>query len=312
MPLLRLGTRGSPLALAQTEETRRRLAEAHPELAAPGALETVVIRTTGDRVQDRPLSEIGGKGLFTKEIEEALHEGGIDLAVHSMKDVPTWPPETLVLAAFLPREDPRDAFFSPHGDSLAALPAGALVGTASLRRQSQVLALRPDLRVTTLRGNVDTRLRKLAEGEVDATLLALAGLRRLGRGDSVPAVLSVEEMLPAVGQGAIGLQARRDDARTCGWLAALDDAETRARVTAERACLAVLDGSCRTPIAALAERTDGEGLHLRALVAAPDGSRIWRAEGRGPVSEAAALGEGVGRELRAAAGEAFFAALAGG
>lgn len=310
MALLRLGTRGSPLALAQTAEACRRLARAHRDLAAPGALETVVIRTTGDRVQDRPLSEIGGKGLFTKEIEEALLDGRIDLAVHSMKDVPTWPPEALALTAFLPREDPRDAFFSPHGGSLAALPSGAVVGTASLRRQSQVLALRPDLRVVPLRGNVETRLRKLAAGEVDATLLALAGLRRLGRVEPAPAVLSPEEMLPAVGQGAIGLQTRRDDERTLAWLAPLDHDETRARVTAERACLAVLDGSCRTPIAALAERTAAEELSLRALVAAPDGSRLWRAEGRDRPERAADLGKAVGEELRAAAGEAFFATLA--
>lgn len=310
MPLLRLGTRGSPLALAQTEETRRRLATAHPELAEPEAVEIVVIRTTGDRVQDRPLSEIGGKGLFTKEIEEALLDERIDVAVHSMKDMPTWPPEALTLAALLPREDPRDAFFSPHGDSLAALPPGAVVGSASLRRQSQVLALRPDLRVVPLRGNVDTRLRKLAEGEIDATLLAVAGLRRLGRGEQVKAVLTLQEMLPAVGQGAIGLQCRGADARTCSWLAAVDDAETRARVTAERACLAVLDGSCRTPIAALAERTERDRLYLRALVAAPDGSRVWRAERHGAAEDAAAIGKEAGGELRAAAGEDFFASLA--
>src|SRR5690625_141719 len=170
MAILLLGARGTPLALPQTEETRRRLREAHPALAEAGAVEVVVIRTTGDRIQDRPLSEVGGKGLFTKEIEEALYDRRIDVAIHSMKDMPTWPPDFLTLGAYLPREDPRDAFFSPHADSIRALPQGAVVGTSSLRRQSQILALRPDLRVVSLRGNVGTRLRKLASGEGDATL----------------------------------------------------------------------------------------------------------------------------------------------
>ena len=207
MSLLRLGTRGSPLALAQTEETKRRLMKARPELSGEGAIEVVVIRTTGDRIQDRPLSEVGGKGLFTKEIEEALFDERIDVAVHSMKDMPTWPPEFLTIGAFLPREDPRDAFFSPHADTISGLPNGTVVGTSSLRRQSQILALRPDLKVVSIRGNVDTRLRKLASGDVGATLLALAGLRRLGRDDRQHSVLSSKEMLPAVGQGAIGLNA---------------------------------------------------------------------------------------------------------
>lgn len=310
MSLLRLGTRGSPLALAQTEETRRRLREAHPELAEEGAVEIVVIRTTGDRIQDRPLSEVGGKGLFTKEIEEALFDRRIDVAVHSMKDMPTWPPEFLTLGAFLPREDPRDAFFSPHAASIAELPEGTVVGTSSLRRQSQVLALRPDLKVVSLRGNVDTRLRKLASGEVGATLLALAGLRRLGRDDRQHSVLSTEEMLPAVGQGAIGLECRREDERTRAFLAAIDHAETRVRVSTERACLAVLDGSCRTPIAALAEVEGGNILYLRALIAMPDGSQVWRAERRGKVDQGQELGKAVGEELRNAAGEDLFKALA--
>ena len=240
--LLRLGTRGSPLALAQAAEVRSLLAESDPTLAPEGAVETVVIRTTGDKVQDRTLAEIGGKGLFTKEIEEALIEGRIDAAVHSMKDVPTWLPEGLEIACVLAREDARDALFSNAGDSLAGLPEGALVGTASLRRQAQVLAARPDLRVVPLRGNVDTRLRKLAEGQVAATLLAVAGLKRLGRAEAITAPLATEEMLPAVAQGAVGLEIRSDDDRTRAYLAPLQHQETARRVAAERACLAVLDG----------------------------------------------------------------------
>ena len=307
---LRLGTRGSPLALAQAQEVRGRLAAAHDELAAEGALEIVVIKTSGDKIQDRTLAEIGGKGLFTKEIEDALLQGAIDVAVHSMKDVPTWLPEGLAITAVLPREDPRDAFFSNRGARLADLPAGAVVGTASLRRQAQVLMARPDLKVVPLRGNVGTRLRKLAEGQADATLLAMAGLKRLGEAGRVTAPLEPEEMLPAVAQGAIGLEARVADERTGAWLAALDHRETAARVGAERACLEVLDGSCRTPIAALAE-LEGAELRLRALVAMPDGSRAHRAERRGPAADAEALGRDAGAELRGAAGPAFFAALAG-
>ncbi len=309
--LLRLGTRGSPLALAQAHEVRRRLGDAHPDLAVEGAVEIVVIKTSGDKIQDRTLAEIGGKGLFTKEIEEALLDGAIDAAVHSMKDVPTWLPEGLAITAILPREDPRDAFFSNRGARLADLPSGAVVGTASLRRQAQVLMARPDLTVVPLRGNVGTRLRKLAEGEADATLLAMAGLNRLGEAARVTAPLEPEEMLPAVAQGAVGLETRADDDKTAGWLAALDHEDTATRVAAERACLAVLDGSCRTPIAALAELDPSGGeLWLRALVAMPDGSQPHRAERRGPAGDADALGRDAGAELRAAAGPAFFAALA--
>ncbi|MFC4352122.1 hydroxymethylbilane synthase [Fodinicurvata halophila] len=309
MPLLKLGTRGSPLAMAQAEEARRLLSEAHPELQAEDAVELVVIKTTGDRVLDRPLSEIGGKGLFVKEIEEALGDGRIDAAVHSMKDVPTWLPEAYAIEAVLPREDPRDAFFSPHGSSLADLPRGARVGSASLRRQSQIRHARPDLEVVNFRGNVQSRLRKLAEGEVDATLLALAGLKRLGREDLLQAVLPVEEMLPAAGQGAIGLECRSDDLRTIEYVRAIDDPRTSVRVTAERACLDVLEGSCRTPIAALADYTVEGNLNLRALVAEPDGSRMHRSEHQGAAADALNIGRAVGGELRAAAGEAFFEAL---
>ena len=317
-PRLRLGTRGSPLALAQAREVRARLAAAHAELEPEAAVEIVVITTTGDTVQDRRLAEIGGKGLFTKEIEEALLDGRIDMAVHSMKDVPTWLPEGLAIAAVLPREDPRDALFSARGDSLAALPEGAVVGTASLRRQAQVLLARPDLKVVPFRGNVQTRLRKLAEGEVDATLLAVAGLNRLGLAERITAVLEPEVMLPAVAQGAIGVETRADDAKTRGFLEALNHRTSALRVAAERACLEVLDGSCRTPIAAFAESVgaqtgeeDAEAMRLRALVCLPDGSEAHRAERRGSLADAVALGRDAGAELRAAAGPAFFAALAG-
>ena len=311
-PPFRLGTRGSPLALAQARELRARLAAAHSALAAEDAVEIVVIKTTGDQVQDRALAEIGGKGLFTKEIEEALLDKRIDAAVHSMKDVPTWLPDGLVIAAVLPREDPHDVLLAPGATNLAALPQGAVVGTGSLRRQAQVLLARPDLKVVPMRGNVGTRLHKLRAGEVDATLLALAGLRRLDMAKEVAAdstVLGAEEMLPAAAQGAIGIEIRASDRRVHDVIATLDDAPSAVCVGAERACLEILDGSCRTPIAVLAE-VEGDEVRLRALVAMPDGSRAHRAEQRGAVGDAVALGRAVGAELRAAAGPAFFAALA--
>ena len=293
------------MALYQARLVRDRLAAAHPELAAPGMIEIEVIRTTGDRVQNRLLAEIGGKGLFTKEIEEALILGHIDLAVHSMKDMPTLLPPGLIIGCLLPREDPRDALFSPHAASLAGLPKGARVGTSALRRQAQILALRPDLQVQLFRGNVGTRLAKLAAGEVDATLLALAGLKRLGLADKATAILGTEEMLPAVAQGAIGVEIRADDDRIATLLAPLNDTPTAESVTAERACLEVLDGSCRTPIAALAEHEPGGILRLRALIALPDGSAMQRAERRASRAQAMDLGRAVGEALRAAAGPAF-------
>jgi hydroxymethylbilane synthase len=304
-PLLRLGTRGSALALAQAAEVRARLAAAHPELAAPDAIETVVIRTTGDQVRDRPLAALGGKGLFTKEIEEALSAGAIDFAVHSLKDVPTWLPDGLAIVCHLQREDPRDVFVSPRAASLRELPAGAVVGTASLRRQAQVLHARPDLRVVPFRGNVETRLKKLANGVVDATLLALAGLRRLDLAGCATAVLDPEEMLPAVAQGAIGIEARAADERTRRYLAPLDDPATACRVSAERALLAALDGSCRTPIAALA-MLSGDALSLKGMVIRPDGSECHVAERRGAAADAVALGAEAGQELKARAGAGFF------
>lgn len=299
---LRLGTRGSPLALAQSYETQDRLAQAFPELA--GNVEIEVIKTTGDAVLDRPLAEIGGKGLFTKEIDEALLSGRIDLAVHSMKDVPTVIPEGTVMAALLPREDVRDAFISIKAKSLADLPEGAVVGTASLRRQAQILAKRPDFKVVSLRGNVQTRLKKIEEGVADATLLAMAGMKRLKLDHHVASAIETGDLLPAVAQGAIGVACRSDDQRMLTWLAALNDVETEKRVVAERAFLTVLDGSCRTPIAALAEIEDGR-MRFKGLVATPDGKKIVRAEREGNVADAARMGEDAGRELLAQLGPEY-------
>jgi hydroxymethylbilane synthase len=302
---LRIGTRGSPLAMAQAHEARKRLAAAHPELAELGAIQIHVIKTTGDKVQDRPLSEIGGKGLFTKEIEDALLDGFIDLAVHSMKDVPTWLPEGLKISCLLEREDARDVLISTAGTSIATLPPDAVVGTASLRRAAQVKALRPDVTIVPLRGNVETRIAKVQRGDAVATLLALAGLKRLGKETAATAILSIDEMLPAVAQGAIGIETRRGDERIYRYLAAIHHSVTGDRVTAERACLAVLDGSCRTPVAAYSEIDEKGVLNLRALIALPDGSVIHRQEGRGRITDAAALGTEIGRRLRDMAGPDF-------
>lgn len=307
---LRIGTRGSPLALAQAREVERLLRAAHPDLAGDDALAVEVIRTTGDRVTDRPLSEVGGKGVFTKELDEALFDGRIDLAVHSMKDVPTWLPDGIVLACMLERADVRDVFISSRADGFDGLPAGSVVGTTSLRRQAQVLARWPALSVTVFRGNVQTRLRKLEAGEADATLLALAGLERLGMTGVATRVLEPDEMLPAVGQGAIGVACRTGDDGMRGLLAAIDHATTTVCVSAERAMLDVLDGSCRTPIAGLCRHEGETDVHLRGLLAWPDGSGMFTAERRGPAADAEALGRDAGHELRAAAGEDFFARLA--
>jgi len=304
-PPLRIGTRGSRLALAQTEAVVNRLAAPETAPAGPPAAEIVVVRTTGDAVVDRPLADIGGKGLFTREIDEAMLEGRIDIAVHSVKDIPTRLPAGIALAAVLPREDPRDAFLSPKAANLAALPTGGVVGTASVRRQAQVLARRPDLRIALLRGNVETRLRKLAAGEVDAALLAVAGLRRLGLADAVTAVLDPDEMLPAVGQGAIGVTCRAGDDRALALLAGIDDPRTSRCIAAERALLDALDGSCRTPVGGLAEMTPSGRLTLRALLARPDGREVFRAAREGPPAEAAAMGRDAGLELRGRAGPGF-------
>jgi hydroxymethylbilane synthase len=302
--ILRIGSRGSPLALVQACEVRDRLAAARGLDA--DWIEIKVIRTTGDVVVDRPLTEAGGKGLFTKEIEDALLAGAIDLAVHSSKDMPTVVPAGLALSAFLPREDARDAFISRKAKSLGDLPVGAVVGTASLRRQALVRRLRPDLMVVPLRGNVETRLRKVEAGDVDATLLAVAGLKRLGLLAAATALLDVDEFLPAVGQGAIGIETRADDAATRAIVAAIDDLDTATAVTAERAFLAVLDGSCRTPIAGHARISAG-AIRFRGLIAKPDGSAAVEVLREGRREDAAALGADAGHELKRRAGGDFFA-----
>lgn len=291
-----IGTRGSPLALAQAHETQERLHAAH---GIPlESLPLSIIKTTGDAIQDRPLSEAGGKGLFTKELDIALLEGSIDIAVHSAKDLPTALPEGIVIAGYWPREDVRDAFISSRYKSLMELPSGAVVGSASLRRQAQIRRLRPDLRVTLLRGNVQTRMAKVEAGEVDATLLAMAGLRRLGLTDHVSAVLGIDDFLPAVGQGAIALAIRAEDARVAEVLSPLLDVQTGHALAAERAFLTVLDGSCRTPIAGHA-RMVGDDLEIRGLVLRPDGSESLEASRRGAPTDAAALGREAGAEIRA-------------
>ncbi|UUX48518.1 hydroxymethylbilane synthase [Nisaea acidiphila] len=307
--LIRLGTRGSKLALAQAYETKRRLGGAFPELAPDHAVEIVEIKTTGDKVQDRALAEIGGKGLFMKEIEAALLERRIDIAVHSTKDVETFLTEVTELAAILPREDPRDALVSPVAKTIDELPEGAVIGTASVRRAAQLLARRPDFKTILYRGNVQTRLRKLEEGVCDATLLAYAGLKRLDLADRATRVLEPEEMLPAVAQGAISVQCRSgltdDDRRILDWVRAINDAESETRVRAERAMLARLDGSCRTPIGGLAELTGNGVLRLRGCLAAIDGSALYSAEATGPADDPETLGEAVGEELIAQAGPAY-------
>jgi hydroxymethylbilane synthase len=292
--LFTVGTRGSPLALAQAHETRRRLAAAHGWDEARVAI--AVIRTSGDIIQDRPLAEAGGKGLFTKEIDAALLDGRIDFAVHSAKDLPTALPDGVALAGFLPREDPRDALVSALADSIAGLPHGARLGAASLRRRAQALRLRADLRVELLRGNVETRLAKAESGVIDATLLAMAGLKRLGLAHRARAALDIEAFLPAVGQGAIALAARGGDARTLEALAAIGDADTATALAAERAYLAVLDGSCRTPIAGHARLEDGR-LVLRGQVLREDGSESFEARVAGPPADAVRLGADAGRDL---------------
>ena len=300
---LKIGTRGSPLALAQAHETRTRLARA---FALPDeAFEIVVISTTGDRVQDRPLKDLGGKGLFTREIEEALLSGGIDIAVHSMKDMPVEQPAGLVLDCFLPREDVRDAFVSLGRNGLADLPGGAVVGTSSLRRRAQLLNRRPDLQVVEFRGNVQTRLRKLREGVAEATFLAMAGLNRLNMSDVPRVAIAPDEMLPAVAQGAIGIERRGDDTRVAEMLAAIHHAETGLRLAAERAFLAELDGSCQTPIAGLAE-IGGAGLRLRGEILRTDGSEALADEMTGAVEDGPEMGREMARKLLERAGEGFF------
>ena len=300
---VRIGTRGSPLALAQAYETRDRLMAAHGLPAE--AFEIVPIKTTGDKILDRPLQAIGGKGLFTREIEDALLDGRIDIAVHSMKDMPVLQPEGLIIDCYLPREDPRDAFVSPAFASIEALPSGALVGSSSLRRRAQLAFYRPDLKLVEFRGNVQTRMQKLADGVAQATFLAMAGLTRLGRLDVVRSEISTDEMLPAVAQGAIGIERRRDDPRTGPLLAAINDADTTLRINAERAFLAQLDGSCQTPIAGLAELR-GDRLTLRGEIILPDGSAVFAGHREGLASDGPAMGRDLADELRARAPADFF------
>jgi len=299
----RIGTRGSALALAQAHEARDRLMAAHglPE----DAFEIVPISTSGDRIQDRPLSQAGGKGLFTKEIEEALHEGRVDLAVHSSKDMPTVLPEGLELRAFLPREDARDAFIGRSVRSIAELPLGSTVGSSSLRRQALIRRMRPDIEVITFRGNVQTRLKKLEEGHVEGTLLANAGLRRLGLEHVITDLMPLEMFPPAPGQGAMCIEARIGDQRIAELLAPIHHAPTGAALACERAFLAALDGSCRTPIAGYAE-VMGERLNFFGLIITPDGAQSHDIRTDGSSGDAAKIGREAGVAIRAKAGPKFF------
>ncbi|QGZ96857.1 hydroxymethylbilane synthase [Terricaulis silvestris] len=305
--LFRIGARGSKLSLAQTRLVQAALAARLG--VEPGVLEIVPIVTSGDRIQDRRLIEAGGKGLFTKELDEALRDGRIDLAIHSLKDLPTALPDDIVLACVPEREDPRDAFVSLRAKALADLPAGAVVGTASLRRQAQTLFARPDLKVTTLRGNVDTRLAKLEAGDVDATFLALAGLKRLGLESRAASLVDPEEAPPAACQGALAITTRVDDARVREALEGFEDLNARVEIEAERAFLAALDGSCRTPISALA-RVSGDAISFIGETLTPDGKKRWQrresvALGDDRVATARALGARLGGEIRDEAGDAI-------
>jgi len=299
----RIGTRGSPLALAQTHETRDRLAAAHG--LPPEMFEVVILSTKGDRITDRPLAEIGGKGLFTEELEQQLLSGELDFAVHSSKDMPTRLPDGLTLSAFLPREDIRDAFIGRTAAKLIELPQGATVGSSSLRRQALIRRLRPDINVITYRGQVETRLRKLAEGQVDGTLLAYAGLRRLGMSDVPTELLDPQEFPPAPAQGAICIESRIGDARVSTLLAAIDDRRTHEAVSCERGFLATLDGSCKTPIAGYAV-SDGTHVHFSGMILTPDGTTCHRVETDGKAADAAELGRKAGEDIRGKAGPGFF------
>ena len=299
MPSLKIGTRGSPLALFQAHETRRRLMSAHG--LAEDEIEIAVITTTGDRVRDRPLSEIGGKGLFTKEIEEALFDDSIQLAVHSMKDMPARLPDGLIMAALLPREDPRDAFLSPVAANIEALSVGATVGSSSVRRAAQLKRLRPDLKIIPFRGNVETRLRKLADGVAQATFLACAGLNRLGLADKITSIIPVEVMLPAVAQGCIGIETREDNPEMRQLLAPLDHLETATAIACERAFLAALDGSCRTPLAGLATLVDGQ-VRFRGQALTLDGAHCFETQRHGAPADAERMGREAGDEVKAMGG----------
>jgi len=304
---LRIGTRGSPLALAQAYETRERLIEKFPELDADGAIEICVMKTQGDMILDKSLMELGGKGLFTKELDTALLGNEVDICVHSMKDVPTWLPEGTILPCTLPREDTNDAFIYKDGSvkTINDLPDNSVIGTASLRRQAQLMAKNPTLKCVNFRGNVQTRLRKLNDGVVDATLLAIAGLKRMDMDECATSILDWDEMLPAVAQGAIGIQCRSDDERSLKYITALNHPETLACVTCERGFLEALDGNCKTPIAGQARIVDGK-IKFRGLIAMPDGSQKFEIESEGEISDAVDIGRKAGETLKADAGEKFF------
>ena len=300
---LKIGTRGSPLALAQAHETRARLSQAFD--LEESCFEIIVIKTTGDRVLDRPLKEIGGKGLFTREIEDDLLSGRIDIAVHSMKDMPTEQPTGLILDTYLPREDVRDAFVSLTKDSMDALEAGQKLGSSSLRRKAQLMLARPDLEVVEFRGNVQTRLKKLEDGVADATFLAAAGLNRLGLSHIAKSFLDPDVMLPAVAQGAIGIERRSEDTRVAEILSAIHDTSTGQRLAAERALLRGLDGSCETPIAGLAE-LNGSTLRLRGEVLRPDGSEAINDDQSCPIEDAEKLGSEMANKILNATPSNFF------
>jgi hydroxymethylbilane synthase len=300
---LKIGTRGSPLALAQAYETRERLSKAF-DLPFE-AFEIVIIKTMGDRVLDRPLKDIGGKGLFTREIEESLLRGDIDIAVHSMKDMPVDQPGGLTLDTYLPREDVRDAFISPRSAGLVDLAEGTVVGTSSLRRRAQLLYKRPDLQVVEFRGNMQTRLKKLDDGVAEATFLAMAGLNRMQIPNVPMYSIEVDEMLPAVAQGAIGIEHRMNDTATADMLSAIHDGPTGQRLAAERAFLAALDGSCETPIAGLSE-LDGTNMRLRGEVLRPDGSESISDDVTVSIADGADAGTAMAHKLLAEAGEGFF------
>jgi hydroxymethylbilane synthase len=292
---IRIGSRGSRLAIIQAQEVKKRLVEKIGIDAAH--IEIVTIVTTGDRIKDRNLTEIGGKGLFTKEIEEALLSGSIELAVHSMKDLPAIIPEGLVIGAVLPREDPRDALVSLKANSVADLPHGALIGSSSVRRTAQLKRRRDDLRFTAFRGNVDTRLKKLKEGQVDATLLACAGLIRLGLKNEITAAIDVEDMLPALGQGAIGVEIRSGNGALAEMIRKIDDEQTAVAVACERAFLKELDGSCKTPIAGFGRIENGRIL-FRGETLTPDGRQVFTAEREGLPQDAEAMGRDAGMEVK--------------
>lgn len=300
---LRIGTRGSPLALAQAYETRERLSIAYG--LSLDSFEIVVIKTTGDKVLNRPLKEIGGKGLFTKEIEEALLQEGIDIAVHSMKDMPVQQPNGLILDTFLPREDVRDAFVSRIHKSLADIPQGATVGTSSLRRKAQLMSKRPDLKIVEFRGNVQTRLKKLDDGVAECTFLAVAGLNRLKMEDIITAPISTDEMLPAVAQGAIGIERREKDIKVATMLEAIHNSKTGLLLSAERAFLEALDGSCETPIAGLAEFKN-ENLRFRGEILKTDGSEVYSDEQVVSKEDATLVGIEMAHKLLSQAGNDFF------